>query len=168
MMTAQTQTAEAKPINDPDGFTPDPLYKVMGIFEDSDAAVAAAEDLQANGFLLQDIEVFCGVPGEQTFDFSGEDHGILAKFLRSFRNITFDRVIMGRYKAALRDGHCVLMVHIHKKVQKADAAEIMHHYNAAQVDYFGLAMTKAFPVEGSEDSWSSVCSASWIKNLKPP
>ena len=45
------------------------------------------------------------------------------------------------------------MVHIHKKVQKADAAEIMHRYNAAQVDYFGLAMTKAFPVEGSEDKY---------------
>ena len=152
-MNSENTRTPVVEINNEQAFTPDPVYKLMGIFEDSKAGVAAAEDLKANGFKEADIELFCGVPGEQTFDFSGEDHGILAKFLRSFRNITFDRVIMDRYKAALRDGHCILMVHIHKKVQKADAAEIMHRYNAVQVDYFGLAMTKAFPAEGSEDKY---------------
>jgi hypothetical protein len=129
-------------INNEQAFTPDPLYKLMGIFEDSDAGVSAAEDLAANGFDEKDIELFCGVPGEQTYDFSGEDHGLAAKFMRAFRSITFDRVVMDRYQTALREGHCVLMVHIHKDVKKAEAAEILHRYGASQVDYFGLAMTQ--------------------------
>lgn len=133
------------PINDPDGFTPDPLYKLMGVFEDSDAGGAAVDELKSSGFSGEDIELFCGIPGEQTYDFSGDDHGLAAKFMRKFRSITFDRVIMERYQQALRDGHCVLMVHIHKTPRREEAAAIMNHHGAVQVDYFGLAMTKAFP-----------------------
>ncbi len=129
-------------INNEQAFTPDPLYKLMGIFENSDAGVSAAEDLAANGFEDKDIELFCGVPGEQTYDFSGEDHGLAAKFLRAFRNITFDRIIMDRYQNALHEGHCILMVHIHKDIKKNEAAEILHRYGASEVDYFGLAMTQ--------------------------
>ena len=144
------------PINDPEGFTPDPMFKLMGIFEDSDAGVAAAEELKANGFDARDVELFCGMPGEQTYDFSGDDHGLGAKFMRAFRSITFDRVIMERYQAALRDGHCVLMVHIHKTPRREEAAVIMNRHGAVQVDYFGLAMTQAFPdhPDESEDKYA--------------
>lgn len=148
--TEQTKTVE---INSEQAFTPDPLYKLMAVFENSDAGTSAADDLRANGFDAADIELFCGVPGAETFDFSGEDHGLIAKMLRSFRNSTYDRIIMGRYEQALRDGHCVLMLHIHKTVLKDEAAAILHRYNAAQVDYFGLAITKAIPESGSEDKY---------------
>ena len=96
-------------INSEQAFTPDPLYKLMGIFEDSDAGVAAADHLKANAFEPNDIELFCGVPGAATYDFSGDEHGLIAKMLRAFRNITFDRVIMDRYEKALHLGHCVLI-----------------------------------------------------------
>ncbi len=132
-------------INSEQAFTPDPLHKLMSIFVDSNSGVAAAAELADNGFSEADIELFCGVPGAETYDFTGEAHGLAAQFLRSFRNITYDRVIMDRYQTALRDGHCVLMVHIHKAAQKAAAAEIIHKYNTAQVDYFGLAMTETLP-----------------------
>ena len=152
MSTDQTET-KVVDINNEQAFTPDPLYKLMGIFDDSDSGVSAAEDLKANGFDAADIELFCGVPGAETYDFTGEGHGLGAQFLRAFRNITYDRVIMDRYQAALRDGHCVLMVHIRKTVRKDEAAAIMHRYNAVQVDYFGLAATTAIPVSGSEDKY---------------
>jgi hypothetical protein len=132
-------------INSEQAFTPDPIYKLMGIFEDSQAGEAAAEDLAANGFESRDIELFCGVPGAETYDFKGDDHGLGAKFMRGFRNITFDRVIMDRYQQALREGHCVMTVHIHKTPRRDAAADIMHRYGAVQVDHFGLGMTKAFP-----------------------
>lgn len=142
-------------INSEQAFTPDPMYKLMGIFEDSDAGVAAVEDLKANNFSAEDIELFCGVKGAETYDFSGEDHGIAAVFMRRFRDITFDRVILGRYEQALHDEHCVLMVHIHKTPRRAEAADIMNKHGAVQVDYFGLAMTKAFPDDPakSEDKY---------------
>lgn len=152
-MSTDTGHSNVVDINNEQAFTPDPLYKLMGIFDDSDAGVSAAEDLKADGFSESDIELFCGVPGAQTYDFSGEDHGLIAKMLRSFRNTTYDRIIMGRYEAALHDGHCVLMVHIHKTIRKDEAAAILHRYKAVQVDYFGLAMTKAFPENGSEDKY---------------
>ena len=144
MSTDATQS-NVVDINNEQAFTADPLHKLMSIFEDSNAGVAAAAELAANGFSESDIELFCGVPGAETYDFSGEAHGLAAQFLRAFRNITYDRVIMDRYQSALHDGHCVLMVHIHKAPQKAAAAEIIHKYNTAQVDYFGLAMTETLP-----------------------
>ncbi len=144
-------------INSEQAFTPDPLYKIMGIFEDSDSGVSAAEDLAANNFAQEDIELFCGVPGAKTYDFSGKDHGALTSVLRQFRGITFDRVIMDRYEQALQNGHCVMMVHIHETARREAAAEIMHRYGAVQVDHFGLAMTKAFPDNpaSSEDKYET-------------
>lgn len=144
-MNTEAHTSQVVDINNEQAFTPDPLFKMMGIFEDSAAGVSAAEDLKANGFDAEDIELFCGVPGAETYDFAGDEHGLAAMFMRKFRNITFDRVIMDRYQAALHDGHCVLMVHIHKTARRDEAAGIMHRYGAVQVDHFGLAMTKAYP-----------------------
>lgn len=144
-MTIDAGQSKVVDINSEQAFTPDPLYKLMSIFEDSNAGVAAAAELKANGFDESDIELFCGVRGAETYDFTGEAHGLAAQFLRAFRNITNDRIVMDRYQAALRDGHCVLMVHIHKAVKKTAAAEIIHKYNTAQVDYFGLAMTETLP-----------------------
>jgi hypothetical protein len=134
-MSAEPTQSKVVEINNEQAFTPDPVYKLMSIFE----------ELADNGFEEKDIELFCGVKGAETYDFSGEDHGLGAKFMRAFRNITFDRIILDRYQRALREGHCVLMVHIHKTPQKAAAAEIIHKYNTAQVDYFGLAMTETLP-----------------------
>ena len=144
-MSTETGQSRVVDINSEQAFKPDPLYKLMGIFEDSDAGVKAAEDLAANGFESKDIELFCGVPGAETYDFTGDEHGFGAKFLRKFRSITFDRVIMDRYQQALEDGHCVMMVHIHKTPRRDEAARFMHRYGAVQVDHFGLGMTKAFP-----------------------
>jgi len=144
-MSTNTGQSRVVDINNEQAFTPDPLFKLMGIFEDSDASVAAAEDLKVNGFDPADIELFCGVPGAETFDFKGDEHGLAAKFLRKFRNITYDRIIMERYQQALQDGHCVMTVHIHKTPRRDEAADIMHRYGAVQVDHFGLGMTKAFP-----------------------
>jgi hypothetical protein len=154
-MTTEAGESRVVDINSEQAFSPDPLFKIMGIFEDSDAGVSAAEDLKSNGFAPNDIELFCGVPGAKTYDFTGKDHGALIAALRTFRSITFDRVIMDRYEQALRDGHCVMMVHIHKTPLRDQAAEIMHRHGAAQVDHFGLAMTKAFPdhAEASENKY---------------
>lgn len=154
-MNTEAQKSEVVDINNEQAFMPDPLFKMMGIFEDSDAGVSAAEDLKPNRFDAEDIELFCGVPGADTYDFSGDEHGLAAMFMRKFRSITFDRIIMDRYQAALHDGHCVLMVHIHKNARQDEAATIMHRYGAVQVDHFGLAMTKAFPESpnASEDKY---------------
>ena len=153
-MSTEAEKHKVVDINNEQAFTPDPLYRLMGIFDDPDAGVSAAEELKAEGFDEKDIELFCGVPGAEAYDFTGEGHGLGAKFLRAFRNITYDRIIMDRYQEALRDGHCILMVHIHKAVKKDEAAAIMHRHSAMQVDYFGLAATTAIhPVRGSEDKY---------------
>jgi hypothetical protein len=149
-MNTPAQPSKVVDINNEQAFTPDPLFKMMGIFEDSDAGVAAAEELKVNGFDAEDIELFCGVPGAETYDFTGGEHGLTAKFMRKFRAITFDRIIMERYQTALRDGHCVLMTHIHKTPRRDEAAAIMHRHGAVQVDHFGLAMTRAYPDNPNE------------------
>ncbi len=148
-----TQRATGVAINSEQGFTPDPMYKLMGIFDDSEAGMAAVKELKANGFADDDIELFCGIRGEQTYDFTGEAHGLMARFLRTFRSITYDGVIMDRYKYALREGHCVLMVHINKRVEKGDAVEILRRHKAVQLDYFGPLMTKTYTDGPGEDRY---------------
>lgn len=143
-MSNEEKSVEIVTINDPEGFTPDTMFKLMAIFEDPDAGVSAAADLRLNGFEDADIQLFCGVPGEQTFDFDGDSHGPLATFMRAFRSITFDRVVMERYQQALREGHCLIMLHIDKAKEKEAAAAVMLKYNATQVEYFGLLATHRF------------------------
>jgi len=59
---------------------------------------------------------------------------------------------LDRYEAALRTGNCLVMVHIHKTAQKNEVAQLFHHHNAHQVDYFGLAMTEHISEATSEAS----------------
>ena len=124
--------------------TPDPLFKVTGVFETPEEASAAVDELASSGFAGKDVEYFCGEPGEEKYDFTGAGagQGILARLLRSFRNSTYDRVILERYEAALRTGNCLVMVYIHKTEHKVTVAQILHNHNAHEVDYFGLAMTE--------------------------
>jgi hypothetical protein len=132
--------------------TPDPLFKVAAIFETPQEASAAVDELKSSGFVEKDIEYYCGEPGVDNFDFSGSNQGLMARLVRTFRNSTYDRVILDRYEAALRTGNCLVMVHIHKTEQKNDVAKIFHHYKAHQVDYFGLAMTEHISEATSEQS----------------
>lgn len=143
-MSTDEQPIEIVTINDPEGFTPDPMFKMMAVFEDPEAGVLAAADLRVSGFEDADIQLFCGVPGEQTYDFDGDSHGPFATFMRAFRSITFDRIVMERYQQALREGHCLIMLHIDKAKEKDAAAEIMLKYAATQVEYFGLLATHRF------------------------
>jgi hypothetical protein len=122
--------------------TPDPLFKVAAVFETAREAEAAVDELKSSSFAAKDIESFCGGPGEDDIHFSGANQSLMARLLRTFRNSTYDRVILDRYEAALRTGHCMVMVHIHKTENKNVAAQILHRHNAHQVDYFGLAMTE--------------------------
>ena len=137
-------------INSEQAFTPDPIYHLMGVFPDRNGGTAVIEQLTSGGFDPANIELFCGVEGAETYDFSGKDHGIGATLLRKFRNITFDRVILDRYEMALKQGHCVMMIKIDKPEQKIDASALMEAGGASQVDYFGLAATEAFPHHANE------------------
>lgn len=137
-------------INSQQTFRPDPLYHLMGIFDDPSSGSDAVGRLGDAGFSSADITLFCGVEGAASYDFSGNDHGLGATLLRNFRNITFDRVIMERYEQALKTGHCVLMVRVNKTERKLDASEIMEASGAKQVEYFGLATTEAFPHHDAE------------------
>jgi hypothetical protein len=132
--------------------TPDPLFKVAAVFDTQQDASAVVDALKANGFVDNDIESYCGEPGVDNFDLSGSNQGLMARLLRTFRNSTYDRVILDRYEAALRTGNCLVMVHIHKTAQKNEVAQLFHHHNAHQVDYFGLAMTEHISEATSEAS----------------
>jgi len=144
MATETDQTGILSATGGTQPITPDPMFKVAAVFDTPAEANAAIDELASQGFVDKDIEYFCGEPGEEKFDFSGSSAGtgILARMLRAFRNSTYDRIILDRYEASLRSGNCMLMVYIHKAEHKEIVAQILHHHNAHQVDYFGLAMTE--------------------------
>ena len=137
--TDQDTELETKPANEATAF---PLFKVVGIFETSEEATAAVDELKLRGFQGADIEVFSGDPGDEDIHTSGTGDGLLSRFIRALNNFTYDRIILERYEAALRTGNYLVAARIHKTEEKDGAAQILHRHNAHNVEYFGLAITE--------------------------
>lgn len=123
-----------------DDFLTYPIHKVVSVFTNPNEVGAAVEELQANGFTMDDIEAFCGWQGEKRMDFEGTRHGVWAELVRAIQHIGPDRTYLERYEKHLQDGHCMIMVKVMKKERKEKAAEILHRHTDERVTYFGLLM----------------------------
>ncbi len=121
-----------------DDFITYPLHKLVSIFPTREAMHAAVAELRENGFSDDVIDAFCGAEGEKRIDFSGAEHGIWARFLRSVQHIGPDRTYLERYERHLHDGHCMVMVSVNNRLRKERAARILHYHTNEQVTYFGL------------------------------
>lgn len=119
-----------------------PLYKVVSIFTDSDAVIAAVNELTANGFNESNIEAFCGWGGAAATaqQYEGTSAGVWEQFVHAARHVGPPRIYLERYEKHLQDGDCIIMVKVEKKGEKEKAAEILHHHTGERVTYFGLLM----------------------------
>ena len=115
-----------------------PLYKVVSVFENSGKLPEAVSELQANGFVTDDIEAFCGWQGRDTKLFEGSKSGVWDQFLHAVKHVGPERTYLERYEKHLKDGDCLIMVKVANKERKAKAAEILHTYTNERVTYFGL------------------------------
>ena len=123
-----------------DDFLTYPIHKLVSVFEDPDEVTAAVEELQANGFTMDDIEAFCGWNNENDRHVEGTSKGVWDSIVHAGRHIGPARTYIERYERNLQDGHCIIMVKVTKKVKKDRAAEILHRHTKERVTYFGLLM----------------------------
>ena len=137
-MSTQQQAGTGEAITPHDDFLTYPIYKVVSVFTDPDEVQACVAELQAKGFLAEDIEAFCGWEGQKRMDFAGTRHGVWATFIRAIQHVGPDRTYLERYEKHLQDGDCMIMVSVRNKERKAKAAEILHTHTNERVTYFGL------------------------------
>jgi hypothetical protein len=137
-MGTKPQMTDENPIHDE--FLQYPVHKVVSVFGDPAKVDKAVAELRSNGFAVDDIEAFCGVPGQEDREFEGTKRGIWSSFVSGLHHFGPDRTYVERYEGHLRDGHCLILVRVTKKDAKAKAAEILHRHTDERVTYFGLLM----------------------------
>src|SRR5262245_24496346 len=71
-------------------FIPYPTNKVIGIIDDVDDAQAALRDLKAAGFTAKQVQVLTGQEGAHRLDVKGDEHGPLARIVRSTQRLLGD------------------------------------------------------------------------------
>ena len=120
-----------------DDFLAFPIHNVVGVFDDAEAAKAAAKELRESGFPENEITTYHTAEDSGETGPGGTHHGSLPAFLRALQHYGPDRTYLERHESLLRDGCCLVMAHVKDKRHKARAADIMHHHTKRHVTYFG-------------------------------
>lgn len=121
-----------------DDFLTYPVHKLVSVFDDPDSVAAAVTELQSNGFLMEDIEAFCGWKETNSRSFEGTRPGVWDTIIHAGRHVGPARTYIERYEKNLQDGHCIIMVAVTKPHRKQLAADILHRHTDERVTYFGL------------------------------
>lgn len=82
--------------------------RLVAVFDTSTEAQAATDELTACG-LGEAFDVHCGQEAARRIDFSGADHGPLARMSRALHTLTAEGTHMEHYERELQAGHCVVI-----------------------------------------------------------
>ena len=125
--------------HDNSDFIPYPTDKVVGIIDDSDDAKAALRDLRAAGFTAAEIEVLTGEEGAHRIDVTGEGHGPLARFVRSFQKVLghYEPVHVRRHEEELLAGHFGIGVTAKEPERREKVLEILKSHHGHFINFYG-------------------------------
>lgn len=116
-----------------------PTNRVVGTVADADKAREAVAALRKAGFDQEDIEVLHGEEDLKRLDPTGTEHGFLAHFqrtlIRTFELEEFKQLT--HHVNDVRAGRSVIMVKTKRRGQRLVAADILHHYGAEFVGFYG-------------------------------
>jgi len=131
------QSANEK--HDNSDFISYPTDKVVGIIDDSDDAKAALRDLRAAGFTADDIEVLTGEEGAHRVDVTGEEHGPLARFVRSFQRVLghYEPVHVRRHEQELLAGHFGIGVTAKDPDTREKVRKILKSHKGHFINFYG-------------------------------
>lgn len=114
-----------------------PTNKVVGIIDNSAKTEAAIDALAKAGFDTDEIEVFCGQKGANIVDSGGEEHGVLAKILRTIQTFGTDYEHAKRHEEELQAGHFMITVPVDEDEDKQEAADILKANGGYFINYYG-------------------------------
>lgn len=114
-----------------------PEHKVLAIFDEPEDVSATLSHLREHGIDKGSIEVFCGGQGEKQIDFTGEEHGWFAAFVRSMQALSAEHLYLDYYQSELHAGKFLVQVAVKGREQKTDVAKILHDSGGKRVTHFG-------------------------------
>ncbi len=95
------------------------------------------DELSAAGF-EKSFDVHCGSDGARLIDFSGTEHGLLARISHTLRHMTDEGDLMHHYERALAAGQCVVMVLTPGSDRRALAEGILRAGGGHFMNQFGI------------------------------
>lgn len=125
-----------------------PSHKVLGVFDRTESAKNAVEDLKNNGFHENEIEV---ISNAEQIDFSGEEHGFWGRIVRSFQHFSSEGRYLERYEQELKKGHFLLIVLAKSAEIKEKVKEILQSHGGHSLTFFGNWLIEGIPeIAGTE------------------
>jgi hypothetical protein len=104
-----------------------------------DELVRALRDLRAAGFTADDIEVLTGEEGAHRVDVTGEEHGPLARFVRSFQRVLghYEPVHVRRHEQELLAGHFGIGVTAKDPATREKVRKILKSHKGHFINFYG-------------------------------
>lgn len=115
-----------------------PRNKVVGIIDKPRSAQAALHDLRAAGFPASQVTVLSGQKGAHRVDIRGDQHGPLARILRSTEKILGEYEIADatRYEKEMLGGHFVIGVTAHHSDERNKVLQILKSHNGHYIKFY--------------------------------
>jgi hypothetical protein len=120
-------------------FIPYPTNKVVGIIDDAGDAQAALRGLKAAGFAADQIQVLTGKEGAHRLDVKGDEHGPLARIVRSTQALFSDDEIedAARYEQELLIGHFGIGIKAQYQEDRDNARQILKAHRGHFINFYG-------------------------------
>lgn len=121
-------------------FIPYPTNKVIGIIDDPNDCQAALHDLRAAGFTAVEIEILTGEEGAHRIDVTGEEHGTLARLVRSIQRLGLGDLEpnhIRRYEQAMLAGHFAIGVTAKQEEAREKVHEILKAHHGHFINFYG-------------------------------
>ena len=118
---------------------------LIAVMDDPDQAEAALQALiTQEQYAPGDLEVLSGEAGEDRLDFSGERHGLLARWRRQIQALTDEYQLARRYEDELRRGRYLLLVQVSHEDQARRLCHLLQTYGGHFIHYYGPLIVESF------------------------
>lgn len=111
--------------------------RLVGVFDSPADVQAATDDLTAAG-LDGAFDVHHGAEGARRIDFSGSEHGPLARVSHALHTLTVEGAHMEHYERELLAGHSVVMVLTKSDADARTALASFEAHRARFINQFGF------------------------------
>lgn len=122
-----------------------PTQRLLGVVDDPDRAMAAADAIVASGVGRDDVEVLVGAAGRERLGRLGPPPNVLSRVVRAFQYLSMDQlpdVLM--YEAALDDGRAVVAVRVARRERMLRVRDVLVAHGGHFLNHFGRLWTEEF------------------------
>jgi hypothetical protein len=111
--------------------------RLVGVFDSPSDVRAVTDDLTASG-LDGAFDVHRGAESAERIDFSGTEHGPLARVSHALHTLTVEGAHMEHYKRELLAGHSIVMVLTKSEAHAGTALRVFEAHRARFINQFGF------------------------------